>query len=316
MPYSISWQEALAGEMALSQGDVARAEPAFQAARYPVGSSFSIETALVSIGNNLPFRDGLARVRAARGQLTDAMKMYRQLNEPDITSTWISMLEPRFVLAVARLAARTGDTTAASRIPEISAAVEGRRRGIARARRGTRVHLETRCRRAVRSISRSADLQVCPTRQPRGAGLKSGATGTTRAPSRAGIETDWREPVTSRRGFSVACCGAQARLRLEAAGQLDQHDARLDPRRVASARMRRAASRPLDAAGLQADLPRMQRTDHRRCPRRCRRHSGPPWCGHRLSTARNRSPRLKMAISAPGDDRRAPFARRDVVARR
>jgi hypothetical protein len=109
----ISWQEALAGEMALSQGDVARAEPAFQAARYPVGSSFSIETALVSIANNLPFRDGLARVRVARGQLTDAMKMYRQLNEPDITSTWISMLEPRFVLAVARLAARAGDTTTA-----------------------------------------------------------------------------------------------------------------------------------------------------------------------------------------------------------
>ena len=28
-------------------------------------------------------------------------------------------------------------------------------------------------------------------------------------------------------------------------------------------------------------------------------HSGPPWCGHALSMATKRSPRLKMAISTP-----------------
>ena len=110
----VSWQEALAGEMALSLGDLARAESGFQAAQFQIGSSFSIETTLVSLGNNLPFRDGLARVKAARGQLAEAITIYRRLNEPDITSTWISMLEPRFVLAVARLAARAGDTATAS----------------------------------------------------------------------------------------------------------------------------------------------------------------------------------------------------------
>jgi tetratricopeptide (TPR) repeat protein len=109
----LSWLEALAGEMALSQGDLARAEPAFQAAQYQIASSFSVETTLVSLGNNLPFRDGLARVKAARGQLTEAMAIYRRLNQPDITSTWVSVLEPRFVLAVARLAARAGDTATA-----------------------------------------------------------------------------------------------------------------------------------------------------------------------------------------------------------
>ena len=98
---------------ALSQGDLARAESGFQAAQYQIASSFSVETTLVSLGNNLPFRDGLARVKAARGQLTEAMAIYRRLNRPDITSTWISMLEPRFVLAVARLAARAGDQATA-----------------------------------------------------------------------------------------------------------------------------------------------------------------------------------------------------------
>jgi tetratricopeptide (TPR) repeat protein len=109
----VSWLGALAGEMALSQGDLAGAESGFKAAQYQIGSSFSVETTLVSLGNNLPIRDGLARVKAARGQLAEAIAIYRRLNQPDITSTWVSVLEPRFVLAVARLAARAGDTATA-----------------------------------------------------------------------------------------------------------------------------------------------------------------------------------------------------------
>jgi tetratricopeptide (TPR) repeat protein len=109
----LSWQAALAGEMALAQGDLGSAESAFQAAQYQLASSFSIETTLVSLGNNLPFRDGLARVKAARGQLAEAMEIYRRLNQADITSTWVSVLEPRFVLAAARLAMRAGDKATA-----------------------------------------------------------------------------------------------------------------------------------------------------------------------------------------------------------
>jgi tetratricopeptide (TPR) repeat protein len=109
----LSWQQALVGEMALSQGDLAKAESGFHAAQFQLASSFSVETTLVSLGNNLPFRDGLARVMAARGQLPEAMAIYRRLNTPDITATWISLREPRFVLAVARLAARAGDQATA-----------------------------------------------------------------------------------------------------------------------------------------------------------------------------------------------------------
>ena len=59
----LSWQEALAGEIALAAGDLARAEPAFRAAAYPIASSFSAHMTAVSLANNLSFRDGAGERR-------------------------------------------------------------------------------------------------------------------------------------------------------------------------------------------------------------------------------------------------------------
>jgi tetratricopeptide (TPR) repeat protein len=102
-------QHGLTGEIALAERRLADAETAFRAAEYHVASSFAIHPALVLLMNNLPTRDGLVRILVARGEIADAITCYRQLNAPAATSKWTSLFDPRFVLATARLAARTGD---------------------------------------------------------------------------------------------------------------------------------------------------------------------------------------------------------------
>ena len=74
-----------------------------------IGPAFATHPALVALANNLPFRDGLARAAAARGDLRAAIGIYRRLNQPDITAASTSVLEPRFVLAVGGLSDRAGD---------------------------------------------------------------------------------------------------------------------------------------------------------------------------------------------------------------
>jgi hypothetical protein len=74
-----------------------------------VPPSFSIVPIVVALNNNVPFRDGPARVRAARGDVAGAVALYRRLVEPDIASPWTDVADPRFVLASARLAARASD---------------------------------------------------------------------------------------------------------------------------------------------------------------------------------------------------------------
>jgi len=54
-------------------------------------------------------RGGPARVKKAQGDLAGAMKIYRRLNTPDIGNKWSAILEPRYVLEVARLLDETGD---------------------------------------------------------------------------------------------------------------------------------------------------------------------------------------------------------------
>jgi tetratricopeptide (TPR) repeat protein len=104
-----SWQQLLAGEIALSEGRLDEAEKAFDASEYHVASSFAVHTAPVALANNLPFRDGLARVALARGDLVRAIDVYRRLNQPDPSSPWYSVFEPRYALAAADLAERTGN---------------------------------------------------------------------------------------------------------------------------------------------------------------------------------------------------------------
>ena len=69
----------------------------------------------IVFANHLPFRDWPARIKNARGNTIGAIEAYRKLLTPDISSKWTTVLEPRFVLELARLLAETGDTEAAKK---------------------------------------------------------------------------------------------------------------------------------------------------------------------------------------------------------
>jgi tetratricopeptide (TPR) repeat protein len=112
--YETFWYYALAGEIALATGDLAAAETAFSNAEPELKMFFNAGTAIISLfGNDLSFRDGPARVKKAQGDLPGAIRIYRKLLKPDIGSKWTAMLEPRYVLALARLLDETGDKEAA-----------------------------------------------------------------------------------------------------------------------------------------------------------------------------------------------------------
>jgi tetratricopeptide (TPR) repeat protein len=101
----------LEGEIALAAGDLPAAEAGFTAAQPQFKPMLTGSGGLLV--NHPPCRDGLARVRVARGDVAGAIAIYRQLLTPDISSKWTSMLEPRYVLALARLLDRAGDRAAA-----------------------------------------------------------------------------------------------------------------------------------------------------------------------------------------------------------
>ena len=107
-PIQVSWQHALTGEIALAEHRFDEAESAFRASEYHIHSSFAIYPTLVALANNLPIRDGLARTAAARGDHRRAIDLYRRLNQPDVTSPWYSVFDPRYARAAADLAARAG----------------------------------------------------------------------------------------------------------------------------------------------------------------------------------------------------------------
>jgi hypothetical protein len=98
-----SWQQMLAGEIALAERRFDDAERAFRAGEFHLASSFAIYPALVTLANNLPFRDGLARTAAARGDRAQAVEVYKRLNAPDATAKWSAIFEPRYAAAAAVL---------------------------------------------------------------------------------------------------------------------------------------------------------------------------------------------------------------------
>ena len=63
--------------------------------------------------NNLPLRDGLARIKKAQGDLRGAIRIYRELNTPGMSSKWTAWFEPRYVLETARLLDESGDKDSA-----------------------------------------------------------------------------------------------------------------------------------------------------------------------------------------------------------
>ena len=62
--------------------------------------------------NDLSMRDGVARVKVARGDLPGAIEEYRSLLAPG-PSRWVAVLEPRYILELARLLEETGDVVGA-----------------------------------------------------------------------------------------------------------------------------------------------------------------------------------------------------------
>ncbi len=63
--------------------------------------------------NQFAFPDGPARALEASGDLDGAIAAYRGLLTPDVANMWTLLLEPRYVLAIARLHAKKGDRAAA-----------------------------------------------------------------------------------------------------------------------------------------------------------------------------------------------------------
>ena len=108
-PIQASFRHGLRGEIALREGRLDDAEAAFKAAEYHVASSFAIYPALVTIVNNLPVRDGLARTATARGDLPAAIDWYRRLNQPDVTSKSNAVFDAQYARTAADLAGRSGN---------------------------------------------------------------------------------------------------------------------------------------------------------------------------------------------------------------
>ncbi len=110
------WYHALAGELALAENDLAAAEAAFSDGEAEFKMWFNNFFIIPStFANNFPSRDWRARIRKQRGDLRSAVNVYRNLITPSLGSEWVSVLEPRFVLELARLLAETGDTEAAKK---------------------------------------------------------------------------------------------------------------------------------------------------------------------------------------------------------
>lgn len=109
------WHSALEGEIAFAGHDQDNAEAAFSGGA-PSTRWFSFHTGLSAVlANDVLFRDGLARETVARGDLTGAIQIYRRLLTYGPAQNWVAAFEPRYVLAIARLLDRAGDSQAARR---------------------------------------------------------------------------------------------------------------------------------------------------------------------------------------------------------
>lgn len=104
----------LDGEIALAAGDLAAADRAFgAAAAISLERRFGPPITRTVLENGFAIRDGAARLHAARGATSDAVAAYRALLRRSPGQRYIPVLEPRYVLALARLLDRAGDKTGA-----------------------------------------------------------------------------------------------------------------------------------------------------------------------------------------------------------
>ena len=123
-----SWGMAtLEGEIALAARDFAGAERAFAEADRPLKMFFSMGVPATTLTrNNFPFRDGAARLLAARGDLPGAIAAYRRLLALDISQKWIAAVEPRLVLDSRACWSEAAIASQRGRISALSRALEAR----------------------------------------------------------------------------------------------------------------------------------------------------------------------------------------------
>ncbi|MGQ0735529.1 MAG: protein kinase domain-containing protein [Acidobacteriota bacterium] len=114
-PHERWWLAALEGEIALAAGDAAAADRAFASGEPERKMVFNRGTAMLAtiVANNLVLRDGRARAAAAQGRVDEAIRLYRELLTTGPTQKWTAVLEPRYVLALARLLDKAGQREAA-----------------------------------------------------------------------------------------------------------------------------------------------------------------------------------------------------------
>jgi serine/threonine protein kinase len=111
-PVESNWVAALEGEIALAQGDYDRAISRFKAAERPAWPTLARpELALFAVSPTS--RDGRARVEIARGNRAAAIQEYRLLTTAAAGRWSSAAVEPRYVLALARLLDGTGDQAGA-----------------------------------------------------------------------------------------------------------------------------------------------------------------------------------------------------------
>ena len=107
-----NWVAALEGEIALAQGQHDGAVSRFGAADRRAWTILGRDTLIVFV-TNPPSRDGRARVAIARGDRAAAIDEYRRLTAAGSGAHSSAALEPRHVLALARLLDEGGDATGA-----------------------------------------------------------------------------------------------------------------------------------------------------------------------------------------------------------
>ena len=108
----VRWVAALEGEIALAQGLHDRAVSGFKIAQSNAWQTLGRDASSV-FALNAPSRDGLGRVELARGNLAGAIEEYRRLTTVAPAPFSSAVLEPRHVLALARLLQKQGDSTGA-----------------------------------------------------------------------------------------------------------------------------------------------------------------------------------------------------------
>ena len=109
--YDVFGTELLGAEIALADGDLEEAETLFRATEPELKAFYSrsVPPPTLILNNHL-FRDGVARVKVAQGDLAAAIRIYRELITVNLGSKYTSFVDPRYVLRLAELLDEAGQT--------------------------------------------------------------------------------------------------------------------------------------------------------------------------------------------------------------